>query len=177
MDYAQNDEFDSIIRVISFTLQEEATQNELLAGPNVTLTRFHTLSPPKIPILKYLRYLRIQTKCSCSCFIIAIVLLDKLLRSQTHIQVTPNTVHKLFLCSIMTASKFNTDINYTNSVWATIGGIRQEEMNVLELEFLFLLQFSLVVTKDEYEKYEHEIKTKAELAPFRNYNNQLTIPI
>lgn len=71
----------------------------------------------------------------------------------------------------MTATKFNTDINYSNSVWAQIGGVRQEEMNVLELEFLFFLQFSLVITKDEFEKYEKQLKSKIKLPPFNHVNH------
>ena len=155
------DSFDSTLKILALTLQEAATQNELLVGPNITLTRFHTLSPPKIPILKYLRYLKSRANCSETCFIIAMILLDKLLQTHSHIHITPNTVHKLFLCSLMTAAKFNTDTYYSNSVWASIGGVRAEEMNVLELEFLFLLQFSLVITKEEYETYDREIRLKA----------------
>ncbi|OHT01082.1 Cyclin, N-terminal domain containing protein [Tritrichomonas foetus] len=164
------DDTEAVLRVISFTLQEAATQNELLSGPNVTLTRFHTLSPPKISIINYIQFLHTKTHCARSCFVIAMILLDRLLRLQSHIQVTPNTVHKLFLCSLMTASKFNTDLNMSNTAWAAVGGIRPEEMNILELEFLFLLQFSINVTKDEFTLYNEELSEKAKLSPFTNYH-------
>lgn len=163
---AANDPLDPTLRVIAFILQEAAMQNDLLSG-NLTLSRFHTLSPPKIPILTYLRYIRKQTKCPRACFVVALILLDKLLAKQTHVQITPNTVHKLILCSLMTASKFTTDMGFQNVAWAAIGGIRAEEMNILELEFLFQLQFGLVVTDIEYAKYDAEIESKSKLSPFQ----------
>lgn len=156
------------LRVIAFTLQEAASQNKLLIGREVSLSRFHTLSPPKIPILKYLEYLHKNGNCPRSVFIVALILLDRLLTKQPQITITPNTVHKLFLCSILTASKFTTDMYYSNLVWANIGGIRLEELNVLELEFLFMLGFSVVVTKEEFNRYDSELSKKEKLPEFAN---------
>lgn len=154
------------LKVIAFTLQEAASQNKLLIGREVSLSRFHTLSPPNIPILKYLEYLHENGNCPRSVFIVALILLDRLLTKQPQITITPNTVHKLFLCSILTASKFTTDLYYSNLTWANIGGIRLEELNVLELEFLFLLGFSVVVTKEEFNRYDSELTKKEKLPEF-----------
>lgn len=156
------------LKVIAFTLQEAASQNKLLIGKEVALSRFHTLSPPKIPILQYLISIHKNGNCPKSVFIVAVILIDRLLSLQSNILITPNTVHKLFLCSLLTASKFTTDQYYNNATWASIGGIRLEELNILELEFLFLLGFSIVVTKEDYLKYETEISEKAMLPEFRN---------
>ena len=156
------------LRVIAFTLQEAASQNKLLIGREITLSRFHTLSPPKIPILKYLLYLHTKGNCPRSVFVVALILLDRLLLKKPEITITPNTVHKLFLCSLLTASKFTTDMYYNNLTWANIGGIRLEELNVLELEYLFALGFSIVVTKDEFNMYDSELLKKAQLPEFQN---------
>lgn len=160
-------DFDSDLRVIAFILQEAASQNELLARSNLALTRFNTLAPPSITVLKYLRFLRDKAKCSRACFIVALIYIDRLLEKNTQISITPNTVHKLFLTSILTASKFVTDLSYSNTTWASFGGVRTEEMNILEREFLFLLQFSLVISKDEYEKYDKELNSKSAMTFFR----------
>lgn len=156
-----------LLRVIAFTIQQTARQNSLLTGPDLVLTRFHTLNPPKIPLLKYLVHVREKTQCERSCFIVALILLDRLATERSSLVITPNTMHKLFLCAVLISSKFNTDMHISNSTWATVGGVRLEELNVLELEFLFLLGFSLVVKKEEYEKYEAELQKKAELPEFR----------
>ena len=157
---------EAAIRVIAFTLQEAAKQNLLITGPNLQLTRFHTLSPPKISILKYLQYLEEKSKCDTSCFIVAMILLDRLMMNNSHVQITPLTVHKLCLCALMTAAKFNTDRALSNTFWAGIGGVRVEELNLLELEFLFLMGFSLVITQEEYKKWDDELRRKAEMPTF-----------
>lgn len=157
---------DAVIRVLAFTLHEAAKQNHLVTGPTLQLTRFHTLSPPRIPILKYLQMIREKSQCDRSCFVVAMILLDRLVRNNSSLQITPNTVHKLSLCALLTAAKFNTDCHHSNSLWAEIGGVRQEDLNVLELEFLFGLQFSLLIKEEEYEKYSEDLKLKAQLPPF-----------
>ena len=162
------DDDEPLLRVIAFTVQQSARQNNLLVGPGLVLTRFHTLNPPKIPLLKYLIHVREMTRCDISCFIVALILLDRLVTEKTNVAITPNTMHKLFLCAILIASKFNTDMHVSNTVWAAIGGVRVEELNVLELEFLFMLGFSLIIKKEEYERYEAELVKKAGLPEFNS---------
>ena len=157
---------DGVLKVIAFTLQETATQNELLSPSNATLTRFHTLSPPKIHILKYLRFLKEKTKSETSCFVMAMIYIDRLLSLHREITVTPTTVHKLFLTALLIATKFHTDIYFTNSLWASCGGVRMEEMNILECEFLFLIQFSLVISQEDYNRYVSLLGEKAKLPIF-----------
>ena len=159
------------LRVIAFTLQEAASQNKLLIGREMSLSRFHTLSPPKIPILKYLEDLHTMGNCPRSVFVVALILLDRLIVQKPEITITPNTVHKLFLCSLMTASKFTTDFYYNNLTWANIGGIKLEELNLLEKEYLFALGFSIVVTKEEFKMYDQELKRKCTMYVFQNPSN------
>ena len=149
-----DEDFESSIKVISFILQEAAHQNELISRQTLTISRFHTLVPPKITIHDYLKVLNEKTKCGKTCFISAMIYIDRLLTFQPTILITPTTVHKLFLIALLTASKFLTDVFYNNQVWALIGGVRTEEINILEREFLFMLEFSLVISKEEYEHYE-----------------------
>ena len=40
---------------------------------------------------------------------------------------------------------------------AQVGGIPTAEMNSLELEFLFMINFTLNVTPEVYRQYEHEL--------------------
>ena len=155
-----------MLKAIAFSLQEASIQNNLLAHTNVNLTRFHSLSPPPISITKYLLSLQRKSKEPKSCFITAFILLDRLLSTQKSLAITPNNVHKLCLCSVLIASKFISDIHLSNSQWAAIGGIPVEELNILELEYLFMLGFTLIVSKEEYKKYEEMFEAKAKLSIF-----------
>jgi len=51
------------------------------------------------------------------------------------------------------AAKFLDDSYYPNLFYSQIGGITLKELNFLEVEFLFGLNFSLHVTPPEYRRY------------------------
>lgn len=53
----------------------------------------------------------------------------------------------------MIAAKFFDDVFYSNSFYASVGGIRTKEINLLELQFLTLLDYNLYVTPREYDQY------------------------
>lgn len=51
------------------------------------------------------------------------------------------------------AIKFSEDKYYKNDYYAKVGGIKTNEMNNLEKEFLFLINFDLYVDSMTFEKY------------------------
>ena len=61
------------------------------------------------------------------------------------------------LRSVMLAAKFFDDQYFNNAYYAKVGGVPCGEMNSLELEFLFLINFTLHVTHDAYQKYYREL--------------------
>jgi hypothetical protein len=62
----------------------------------------------------------------------------------------------------MLAAKFFDDQYFNNAYYAKVGGVPCNEMNSLELEFLFLVNFSLHVTPDVYTKYKEELTNHME---------------
>ncbi|KAI5299357.1 hypothetical protein KEM56_003304 [Ascosphaera pollenicola] len=62
-------------------------------------------------------------------------------------------VHRLVIAGVTCASKFFSDVFYTNSRYAKVGGLPLSELNHLELQFLFLNDFRLSVTIEELEAY------------------------
>ncbi|KAI5286387.1 hypothetical protein KEM54_006826 [Ascosphaera aggregata] len=62
-------------------------------------------------------------------------------------------VHRLVIAGVTCASKFFSDVFYTNSRYAKVGGLPLTELNHLELQFLFLNDFRLSVTVEELEAY------------------------
>ena len=57
----------------------------------------------------------------------------------------------------MSAAKFYDDIYFNNEMYAKVGGIHVEELNLLELEFVFFINFSLMVPQEEFKKYYNEL--------------------
>lgn len=60
---------------------------------------------------------------------------------------------------MVAAAKFYDDSFFTNELYARIGGVPVDEMNNLELEFVFLINFSLLITPEEYQKFYNELFT------------------
>ncbi|CAO3622978.1 unnamed protein product [Mucor hiemalis] len=57
----------------------------------------------------------------------------------------------------MISSKLYSDVFFTNTRYAKVGGLPVSELNALELEFLRLNNYNLFVTVDELQKYGDNI--------------------
>ncbi|PNS17720.1 hypothetical protein CAC42_3115 [Sphaceloma murrayae] len=62
-------------------------------------------------------------------------------------------IHRLVIAGVTCASKFFSDIFYTNSRYAKVGGLPLPELNHLELQFLLLNDFRLSIPVEELEAY------------------------
>ncbi|EXJ79199.1 hypothetical protein A1O3_08700 [Capronia epimyces CBS 606.96] len=62
-------------------------------------------------------------------------------------------IHRLIIAGVTCASKFFSDVFYTNSRYAKVGGLPLAELNNLELQFLLLNDFRLSVPVEELEAY------------------------
>jgi len=58
----------------------------------------------------------------------------------------------------MLAAKFFDDQYFKNKYYAQVGGVPSVEINSLELEFLFSINFSLHVKPEDFAKYEFELR-------------------
>ena len=56
-------------------------------------------------------------------------------------------------CSNLQAAKYLDDFYYSNKHWAEVGGITTRELNALELELLFRLNFNLSIRREDYDSF------------------------
>ena len=61
---------------------------------------------------------------------------------------------RMFLASLIAASKFLQDRNYSNRAWARISGLPVNEINVNERAFLNMMQFQLHLGAQDFQKCE-----------------------
>lgn len=73
------------------------------------LTVFHGLRAPTISIDKYLDRIYKYSNCSPSCFVVAYILLDRIVQRHPDMPVTSLNVHRLLISSVMVAAKFLDD--------------------------------------------------------------------
>lgn len=89
-------------------------------------------------------------------------------------------VHRLVIAGVTVASKFFSDVFYTNSRYAKVclfqflfsfcanmifqqvGGLPQAELNQLELQFLLLNDFRLSISVDEFQRYAKQLQVYAQ---------------
>jgi len=94
--------------------------------------------------------------CSAECFILALVYIDRLIQGN-NLTLTSLNVHRVIITSVMLGAKFFDDQYFNNAYYAKVGGVPCPEMNSLELEFLFSINFSLHVSGEVYNRYRGEL--------------------
>eukprot|EP00897_Mesotaenium_endlicherianum_P004015 jgi/Mesen1/3641/ME000020S03169 len=154
----------AVLGILSSLLERIVECNECqphFAGSN-KLTVFHGLKAPMISIDKYLERIHKYANCSPSCFVVAYAYIDRLIQRHPDLPITSLNVHRLLVTSIMVAAKFLDDAYFNNAYYAKVGGVTTGEMNRLELEFLFRLDFRLHVTTANFGTYcahlEHQLR-------------------
>ena len=94
--------------------------------------------------------------CSKECFILALIYIDRLIQRNNFL-LTELNVHRVVITAVLLAAKFFDDAYYNNAYYAKVGGVLVEEMNNLEAQFLFKIDFSLRVLPEVFDKYNAEL--------------------
>lgn len=91
------------------------------------------------------------------------IYIDRLIQRNNFL-LTELNVHRVVITAILLAAKFFDDAYYNNCYYAKVGGVLVAEMNGLEVDFLFRINFSLHVTPDVFEKYRTQLLSQANVA-------------
>lgn len=151
-----NNEASLFVPILSCVLNQITTRNDTLPlSPNVTV--FHAHKPPTISIQDYLQRIVKYAYCSEECFILSLVYLDRIVQRNPNFYITSLNVHRLLITSVMVACKFFDDRYFNNAYYARVGGLSCSELNALEIDFLYKLNFSLHTTPQVFQKYRSEL--------------------
>lgn len=145
-----------VLPILAFLLDRVVQRNEKLleaTKKQEKITVFHGLRAPNLSIRSYIDRIFKYSNCSPSCFTLAYVYIDRFIHQQPEVPITSLNVHRLLITSVMVAAKFVDDAFFNNAYYAKVGGVSTLEMNRLELEFLFNLDFKLQVTVSTFESY------------------------
>lgn len=145
-----------VLLALAATFERLVLRNERCLGnlaEHRKLTIFHGSRAPNVNILKYLQRIHKYTNCSPSCFVVGFIYIDHLIHKQPDLPLISLNVHRLLITSIMVATKHLDDVHYNNAFYARVGGISNAELNSLEIDFLFRLDFRLQVTLHVFEGY------------------------
>ncbi|KAI8062237.1 cyclin-domain-containing protein [Gongronella butleri] len=142
------------ITLFSALLDEITRHNDNFYDKRPTVAvPFHSSWQPESEVQTYL--LRIQKYCPFSneALLSLIIYFDRLALNGAQLRINSWNVHRLLIAGLMIATKFHTDIHLPNSRFAKIGGIPVRELNVLEVEFLKLIDFRVNVTLEDMQRY------------------------
>ena len=141
-----------LVKVLAEVLQKLVATNAR-QGPDDAdrVTKFHALKPPSISVQLYLERIHKYASCSSECFVLALIYIDRLIQ-RNNCALSVLNVHRIVITAVMLAAKFFDDQYFNNAYYAKVGGVPCAEMNMLEIEFLFRINFSLHVPPEVFHK-------------------------
>ncbi|KAJ1272096.1 hypothetical protein BS78_06G176600 [Paspalum vaginatum] len=140
--------------------RNDAAADELFAEPGAAASlappsAFRATARPDISVRSYMARIARFAGCSPACYVVAYVYLDRLLLRgrRRPLAVDSYSVHRLLITAVLAAVKFMDDVCYNNAYFARVGGISLQEMNYLEVDFLFAVGFDLNVPPETFGHY------------------------
>ena len=149
---------DDIINFISSSLYSIMHNNKLmkkkqLRGPNEPL---YSKNIPVLSLNKYLVRIMKYTECENNTLIVAYLYIMKLIKKENFI-LGINNVYRLLLGSSVLAKKFLEDIRLDNSYYCNIGGLTNNELNLIEYSLFNRIDFNVNLKKEDVYKVYGEI--------------------
>ncbi|KAJ5653183.1 hypothetical protein N7490_000186 [Penicillium lividum] len=151
-----------LVVLISSMLMELIRFNDKIPLHQGRLTRFHSRSPPRISVQDYLQRLTTHATLSPPILLSMVYYIDRLCALYPSFTVSSLTIHRFLISSATVASKGLSDSFWTNKTYARVGGIGMNELAMLELEFLFRVQWRIVPQPEVLVDYYQSLVERCE---------------
>ncbi|CAK7202922.1 Pho80p cyclin [Sporothrix eucalyptigena] len=135
---------EDMVVLIANMLGELIETNDALALKSGHLTRFHSRTPPGISVLDYLHRLAKHATLTPPLLLSMVYYIDRLCAMYPDFTINTLTVHRFLITAATVAAKGLSDSFWNNSTYARVGGVRVAELKMLELEFLYRLEWKIV---------------------------------
>lgn len=146
--------------------EEDELKNRYLAN----VLAFHGTNVPGISLHAYLTRVLKYCPVTNEVFLLLLVYFDRIAKKANNLRkkkrdgeddseseqlfvMDSYNIHRLIILGITVSSKFFSDIFYKNLRYAKVGGLPLEELNYLELQFLLLLDFKLMISVEDLQNY------------------------
>ncbi|KFA78482.1 hypothetical protein S40288_08680, partial [Stachybotrys chartarum IBT 40288] len=135
---------EDMVELIAYMLAELITTNDAIRMFNGTLTRFHSRTAPGISVRDYLHRLARHATLTPPLLLAMVYYIDRLCAMYQEFTINTLTVHRFLITAATVASKGLSDSFWNNTTYARVGGVRIAELNLLELEFLYRVDWRIV---------------------------------
>jgi len=139
-------EMNHLIYLIAEMLEKLTKYNDQITLTKENLTRFHSRKAPDISIYDYLKRIVKYAAIDKVALLSLLIYIDRICKRHRMFTISSLTVHRFIITSLTCASKAMCDSICTNTHYSKVGGIHIKELNLLELEFLFLIDWHLACT-------------------------------
>jgi hypothetical protein len=134
-------------------LERLMSHNDRIPLQPESLTRFHSRSAPGISVLDYLKRIVKFTKVEKACLLITLHYIDQICARVPLFILSSLTCHRFVIAAVTVSSKGLCDVFCNNALYAKVGGISVGELNVLEREFLRMIEWTITCTRDLLQEY------------------------
>ncbi|KAI0011734.1 cyclin-domain-containing protein [Xylariaceae sp. FL0662B] len=135
---------EDMVILISNMLSELIEANDSIAMKSGHLTRFHSRTAPGISVLDYLQRLAKHATLTPPLLLSMVYYIDRLCALYPDFTINTLTVHRFLITAATVAGKGLSDSFWNNSFYARVGGVKVAELKLLELEFLYRVDWKIV---------------------------------
>ncbi|KAI0974854.1 cyclin-domain-containing protein [Xylaria arbuscula] len=144
---------EDMVVLIANMIGELIETNDSLAMKSGNLTRFHSRTAPGISVLDYLQRLAKHATLTPPLLLSMVYYIDRLCALYTDFTINTLTVHRFLITAATVAGKGLSDSFWNNSFYARVGGVKVAELKLLELEFLYRVDWRIVPVPEVLEAY------------------------
>ncbi|KAI0200535.1 cyclin-domain-containing protein [Astrocystis sublimbata] len=144
---------DDMVTLIANMIRELIETNDSLAMKSGNLTRFHSRTTPGISVHDYLQRLAKHATLTPPLLLSMVYYIDRLCALYPDFTINTLTVHRFLITAATVAGKGLSDSFWNNSFYARVGGVKVAELKLLELEFLYRVDWRIVPIPEVLEAY------------------------
>ncbi|OAA76203.1 cyclin-dependent protein kinase regulator Pho80 [Akanthomyces lecanii RCEF 1005] len=135
---------EDMVELIAHMLNELIATNDAIRTTSGGLTRFHSRAAPGISVRDYLHRLAKHATLIPPLLLSMVYYIDRLCALYPEFTINTLTVHRFLITAATVAAKGLSDSFWNNTTYARVGGVRLAELKMLELEFLYRVDWKIV---------------------------------
>jgi len=156
-----------LIKSISIILNTILEENSKLSNINDIILNqnkmcFSSNSIPKISIYDCLKRIQTYTNIEKNTLILSLIYIDRICKKSKLI-LTYYNIHRIIFSAILISIKYNEDNYYNNKYYAEIAGIKLNELNSIEYNFIKLCDFKIFVSDEIFNKYNSYLNSMGKI--------------
>ncbi|KAF9770790.1 hypothetical protein IL306_011603 [Fusarium sp. DS 682] len=135
---------EDMVELVAHMLAELIATNDAIRISNGGLTRFHSRTAPGISVRDYLHRLARHATLTPPLLLAMVYYIDRLCAMYQEFTINTLTAHRFLITAATVAAKGLSDSFWNNTTYARVGGVRVAELKLLELEFLYRVDWKIV---------------------------------